>query len=231
MSQGTVLITGSSKGLGRALALIFSKKGYSLVLHGRNKRDLEELKGQVTKNKVECTLVTGDLVEKKTIEQLAKVAQEKKIDILINNAAIMSKASVENIDDAEADLVLATNLASVIKLTRRIYTYFLTKGKGMIIQINSTGGLDTSSEHGVYAASKYGLKGFTDSLRIEARPQGIRVLGVYPGGMKTTFHNRAGGKKDVDKAMDVDEVADIIFNAVGYDTVHVKEIVIERMYR
>ncbi|MBM3233416.1 MAG: SDR family oxidoreductase [Candidatus Liptonbacteria bacterium] len=231
MSKGTVLITGSSKGLGRALALKFSKNNYSLILHGRNKGDLESVKKEVCKSGVECIVLAGDLKENKTIVRLAELVEQKEIDILINNAAIMSKALVEKIEDSEVDEVINSNLMSVIKLTKRIYSYFLTKKSGMIIQINSTGGLDTSIEHGVYAASKYGLKGFTDALRIEARPRGIRVLGVYPGGMRTTFHNRVGGKKDSDKAMDVEEVAEIIFNLVGYDSVHVKDIVLERMYR
>ena len=101
----------------------------------------------------------------------------------------------------------------------------------MIININSTGGIGSSEEHGLYSASKWGLRGFTDCMRKEAKKNNIRVLGVYPAGMWTTFHDRIGGRKNIEKTMKTEEVAEIIYNLVGYDSVHIDEIRLDRMYR
>lgn len=231
MAKETVLITGSSKGLGRSLALQFSKKGYNVIIHGRNKDDLEKVKEEVVSNDVSCDIVVGDISDIKTINQLAKIAKEKNISILINNAAIMSRDFVQDLKDKEIDEVLNINLSSIIKLTTRIYTFLLEKKSGMIININSTAGIGPSEKHALYSASKYGLKGFTDCLRIEAKKNNVRVLGVYPAGMWTTFHERAGGRKGIEKTMKTEEVAEIIFNLVGYDSVHINEIMLDRMYR
>jgi short-subunit dehydrogenase len=231
MSDKSVLITGSSKGLGKSLALLFSKKGYNIIIHGRNKKDLELVRTQVLKNKVSCDIVMGDLTGLKTIDALAKIAQKKGISILINNAAIMHRGNVESLTDKETDEVLNVNLASIIKLTKRIYSFFLKEKLGMIININSTAGQFASKEHALYCSSKYGLKGFTDALRLDAKPNNIRVLGVYPAGMWTTFHDRAGGRKNIERTMKTEEVAQIIFDLVGYDSVHIDEISLNRMYR
>ena len=230
MVKETILITGSSKGLGKALALKFSKEKYNIILHGRSKEDLDIVKKEILKNKVSCDVVIGDISDINTIENLKEIARNKRISILINNAAIMSNGLVENIKDNEVDEVLNINLAAIIKLTRQVYSYFLEKKSGMIINILSTGALNSSEQHSLYCASKYGLRGFTDCLRIEAKQKNIRVLGVYPAGMWTTFHNRVGGKKDITQTMKTEEVANIIFNLVGYGSVHISEILLERMY-
>jgi len=149
----TVLITGSSKGLGKSLALVFSKNNYNIILHGRDKKALEDVKKLVIANNVECDIVIGDLTDIKTIEDLSKVAKEKDISILINNAGILSKGSVEDLKDEEIDKVLEVNLGSVIKLTRRIYNHFLKKKSGMIINIISTAGYNPDEELSIYTIS------------------------------------------------------------------------------
>ena len=85
MVRKTVLITGSSKGLGRALALHFSKNNYNIIIHGRNRKDLENVKEEVLKNNVDCNVIIGDVSDIKTIEELAKTAKIKDISVLVNN--------------------------------------------------------------------------------------------------------------------------------------------------
>lgn len=230
MAKKTVLITGSNRGLGKSLAQIFSEKGYDIILHGRKKKELNQVKKEVLKNNVSCKIVSGDISKRKTINELAKVAKKEDLDILINNAGIMSQDFLPEIKDEEIEKVLEVNLSSIIKLTKRIYSFFSKKKSGMIININSTAGMKPSEKRTLYSASKYGLKGFTDCLRLEAKKNNIRVLSVHPGGMQTRFFDRVGGK-DVKKAIKTEEVAEIIFNLVGYDSAHIDEIVIDRMYR
>ena len=134
MVRKTVLITGSSKGLGRALALHFSKNNYNIIIHGRNRKDLENVKEEVLKNNVDCNVIMGDVSDIKTIEELAKTAKIKDISVLVNNIGIASKGLLQDVNDKEIDEVLNVNLLSIMKLTARIYPFFVSKKSGTIYQ-------------------------------------------------------------------------------------------------
>ncbi len=228
MDRKTVLITGSSKGLGRALALQFSKNGCDIIIHGRNRKDLENVKEEVLKNNVYCNVVIGDVTSVKTIEELAKIAKIKDIFVLINNVGIASKSLLQEVNDKEIDEVINVNLLSIMKLTARIYRFFVSKKSGIIININSTGGISCSEDGIIYCTSKHGLKGFTDSLRINAKKNNIKVVGVYPAGMWTTFHNKVGGRKNIETTMKPEEIAEIIFDTVKHNSVHPDELLLTR---
>lgn len=228
MVDKTVLITGSSKGLGKALALQFSKEGYNVIVHGRNKADLEKTREEVLKYNVECDIVAGDVSDIQTIDKLFYTAKEKDISVLINNVGIASKGLLQDVDDNEIDEVISVNLLSIMKLTSRVYSYFVSKKYGTIININSTAGMGSSEDGVVYCTSKHGLKGFTDSLRINAKKNNIKVVGVYPAGIWTTFHGRVGGRKNIETTMKPDELAEIIYDAVKHESVHPDELLLTR---
>ena len=227
MKRETALITGSSKGLGENLALNFSKNNYNVILHGRNEQKLEKVKNEILKNKVECYMVSGDIRLDKTLNELTKIAKEKDLSILINNAGIDLESPFQNLSESRLEEVLYTNLISPIKLINQIYPFFLEKKSGTIININSIDGFKAKPLRSIYCASKYGLKGFTDSLRFEAKKNNIRVIGVYPSGMNTDMAKAAG--LNVDKCMNTDEVAEIILSCCkSYSSASVDELVINR---
>ena len=199
----TVLITGSSKGLGEALALEFAKNGYNIILNGRNKKELENVKNKILKKHVKCYSVCGDIRATKTINNLYKVAKSKTISILINNAGIGFKYSLESVTDKQINETIDTNLLSLIKLTKKIYTFFLKKREGTIININSISGLENQELRSIYCASKWGLRGFTDTLKLEAKKNNIGIIGVYPSRIKT--------KPEYTFGMDVSYVAKVIY--------------------
>jgi len=210
--MATVLITGSSKGLGKALALVFSKNGYNIILHGKDegdKENLEEIKEQILKNNVQCDAVSGDLTLNESIEKISRLALEKDISILINNAGINYPESFENLDIKELEKVINVNLIAPIKLTKKIYPLFLQKKSGTIININSVAGLKVQGEGRTsYSTSKFGLRAFTEALRNESKKHNIRIIGVYPEGMNTDGYL---GKFDKEKCMKPEEVAEIIY--------------------
>jgi len=226
MKSESVLITGSSKGLGEELALLFASNNHDVVLHGRNRDDLARVKEKVSKAGVNCYIVYGDLRLDKTIEELYELAREKDVSVLVNNAGVdlkLQKAGPElklplnEIDDEQIDEILMTNLIAPIKLTRRLYSLFLDKGHGTIININSLSGLESHYLRSIYGASKWGLRGFTDSLRLEAEKNKVRVLGVYPSRIKTKAYFASG--------METREVARKIYAA--YKNISIKEIIID----
>jgi short-subunit dehydrogenase len=195
MNRECVLITGSSRGLGKQLALVFARNNHDIILHGRDKKRLAEVREEVVKSGVDCFTCAGDLKQGKTIDALCKLAREKDVTVLINNAGTslrskdaeeldlklpLEETSTEQIDD-----ILMTNLLAPIKLTKGIYPLLLEKKRGTIININSRLGREPRELNGIYCASKWGLRGFTDSLRREAGKRGIRVMGIYPGRIKT----------------------------------------------
>lgn len=229
MKNRTVLITGSSKGLGESLAIIFAKNNYDIILHGRNKERLEMIKEKIIEGNggSYCYIIEGDIKSDETIKKLSEKAIQEDISILINNAAVSTAKRLEDLTIREMEDNLATNLIAPIKLTKAIYPLFLNKKSGTIININSIDGKNAKPLLTEYCASKFGLKGFTDSLRFEAKDNNIRVIGVHLGGMQTEMYT--GGKENFEKCMNPSEVAQLIYDlSKTYPTSGVDEVVINR---
>jgi len=186
MKKNCALITGSANGLGKELALVFTKNGFNTVLSDIDKDNLEIIKNEILKNNVECDLVVGDLKSDKVIKKLEGLSREKNVNLLINNAGLHCPyLSFEKISDKKIEEILITNLIAPIKLSKRIYNIFLEQGSGTIININSLLGIKHHRLRTVYSASKWGLRGFSDSLKIEANENNIRVIDIYPSRIKT----------------------------------------------
>jgi 3-oxoacyl-[acyl-carrier protein] reductase len=181
----TVLITGSSRGLGKKLALVFASHNYNIILHARTKEHLKEVKEEILSKGADYFIVTGDLRRDSTINKLAEVIKEKNSSVLINNAAIvrsgfpLAQLSFDRIEET-----IKTNLVAPIKLCQKIYPIF-KKRKGTIININTLVGLGIKKFRSLHSASKWGLRGFTNSLGLEAKDDNIRVISVYLSKVKT----------------------------------------------
>ncbi|MEK6924866.1 MAG: SDR family NAD(P)-dependent oxidoreductase [Nanoarchaeota archaeon] len=182
----SVLITGSSRGLGKQLALVFGSAGYKVIIHGREETEINKTRDELEKLNINYDLVLGDLTKGSTMLSLERAAIDNKISVLINNAAVLcSGLAFEELSEMQQDEILQTNLIAPIKLTGRIYKLFLQKGKGSIINISSLSALEPQKKRTLYSASKWGLRGFTDVLRLEAEERGITVIGVYASRIKT----------------------------------------------
>ena len=119
----TVLITGSSRGLGKELAFVFAEKGFNIILHGRDEKSLKSVKEEIiNKNKkINCYTFNGDLRLQKILESLYEFAKSKKTSILINNAGIGSQTDLKNTSDEEIEEILTVNLNAPIKLSKKFY--------------------------------------------------------------------------------------------------------------
>ena len=226
MKDESVLITGSSRGLGAELALVFARNNHAIILHGRDKEDLARVEEKVSASGVNCYVVAGDLRLDKTIEALYKMAAKTDVSVLINNAGVDLtpddaglgvKLPLNEIGNEQIDEILTVNLLAPIKLTRRLYPLFLNKGHGTIININSLLGLEPRELSSIYCASKWGLRGFTDSFRLEAAKHNVRVIGVYLSRIKTRAYFPFG--------MEPQEVARKIY--VAYRNTNINEIILD----
>ena len=191
MTQDTnkcVLVTASSKGLGKAIAKEFAFNGYDIVLHGRDETRVYDTQFEINHkivNDIMCESVIGDLRSDDTIQKLYDVSKGQ-ISVLVNNAAIPCYGlPLDEMNEDQMWDSLETNLVAPIKLTHKIYPLLKEQGYGSIININSIVGKEPKKFRSVHSAAKWGLKGFSKSLRIEAKENGIKVINVYPTQIKT----------------------------------------------
>ena len=198
-----VLITGSSSGIGAATAYRFAKANYRIVITYRGDKSAGEyvLKTCLEKGAPEVLLahldVTNDESIGKLIEQITK--KFTKVDVLINNAGRLVAKPISEIKPEEIDAVIRTNLTGLIKLTRACLP-FLNRS---LINIGSTAGLQGFKDHTIYAATKFGVRGFSQSIAAE-RPD-LLVYAVNPGLTATKMTDWRGIKPE--------RVSEIIFRA------------------
>ena len=210
-----ILITGASKGLGREMALLFAEAGGNLILTARSADLLEQVAGKVRDLGVQCVTVVGDLCDGAVLDRVKALCLDKQIDILVNNAGIVDITPLEDVSDQRVADVIAINLLVPIQLTKAVIGMFKQRKAGIIVNINSAGGKRPVPDHTIYCASKYGLNGFVESLKIEVKSLGIRILNVCPGKMATNLFAAAGRDMDTAAFIPPREVAEGVLYLLG----------------
>jgi 3-oxoacyl-[acyl-carrier protein] reductase len=184
------LVTASSKGLGKVIAKEFINQDYRVILHGRDENKLLTTREELGSNVIDA--IIGDLRSDDVIEKLYE-ASKGQISVLVNNAAIPCYGLP--LDEMNEDQVwesLSTNLVAPIKLTQKIYPLLKQQGYGSIININSIVGKEPKKFRSVHSATKWGLKGFTKSLREEAHEHNVQLINIYPTQIKTVKEHTFG---------------------------------------
>lgn len=182
------VISGATKGLGKAIALALAQQGYSLALTARNSSDLDKLNDEISRNfNVDVFSFTADLSDKtQTLEFANKILKKyKSIDVLINN---VGRYDVDRITDENVDFefMMKVNLNSAYYLSKNISANMCQNNKGHIFNICSVLSFSTRANAASYTISKHALKGFNDVLREEMREYGVKVTAIYPGSINTT---------------------------------------------
>ena len=184
------LVTASSKGLGKAIAKEFINQDYRVILHGRDENKLLATREELESNVIDT--VVGDLRSDDVIKKLYE-ASKGQISVLVNNAAIPCYGlPLDEMNEDQMWESLETNLVSPIKLTQKIYPLLKKQGYGSIININSIVGKEPKKFRSVHSATKWGLKGFTKSLRIEAHEHNVQLINIYPTQIKTVKEHTFG---------------------------------------
>jgi hypothetical protein len=205
LKDKNVLITGASSGIGKALAFECAKRGTNLCIGARRLEKLLEIKKEIEERySVKVIVVKLDVTDVKSVKYFVGAALENldSIDILVNNAGVGLNAPVELTEERDYDYVMNINVKGVYLVTKEIVPIMKQQYKGIIVNISSLGGYIGMPLYSVYSASKFAIRGFTESWRMELRRYNIKVIGVYPGVIPTEFQEktrRYGNIKKSDK--------------------------------
>ena len=222
----TALITGSSKGLGRCLALEFAAHGYNIILHGRDVKRLTKIHKTILKKGRLCKVVPGDINSFDTKQALLIAAHSMKADVLINNAAIYSNRPAHMMAKLSMETIINTNLTAQMYLMSGMFMEFQRRKGGLIININSIAGKRPSFNEAVYCASKHGLRGFSESIRFTAMEYDIKVMDIYLGAMQTDM---VRGRVGFERFIDPSEAAALIYSLTEpYKSLTIREVEIGR---
>jgi NAD(P)-dependent dehydrogenase (short-subunit alcohol dehydrogenase family) len=188
-----VMITGASKGLGRALTLAFAKKSAKLILCARNEQQLNEVALEAKALGAEVLHIVANIANAKEVECLVGTAESHfgKIDVLINNASILGPSPMPYLlDYPEEDFteVLQVNTVGMFLVTRRVIASMLLHNQGSIINLTSEAGNVGYAGWGAYGISKFAVEGLTQIWADEVSETAVRVNMVDPGEMNTSMH-------------------------------------------
>jgi len=185
-----VLITGASSGFGEDAARLFAKEGCKVILAARRLERLQALAEEIQHMGGDAVAIPVDINERAEIKIMVQTALDiyKQIDILFNNAGFGAMDWFENLQpQRHMETLVRVNLTGTMLVTRTVLPDMLRRRSGHIINMASVAGLIASPLLTTYSASKYGVRAFTDALRREVAPFGIKVSGIYPGPAETEF--------------------------------------------
>jgi short-subunit dehydrogenase len=196
----TVLVTGATAGIGKYLALDLAKRGHRVIATGRSVSALAKLAEEARGLGVSLATVVLDVTDRGTLKSavvaVRALTATHGIDVLVNNAGYGQGGPVLELDDDTVRKQFETNVFGLLAVTRAFVPEMRRRGEGWIVNVSSIGGRVTFPFFGAYHASKYALEAFSDAMRAELRPFGIRVVVVEPGPITSSFSETAFGSLD-----------------------------------
>lgn len=215
MKNRVIVITGGSRGLGKELARLLSSKGNTVVICARDKNELEK-----SASEVGATAFVADVTKKEDMKALADFAVSSfgRIDIWINNAGIwMPHSKFVDMSMEKVRTLFEVNTFGALYGSQSALAQMEKQEEGTLVNIISVSGLSARPLSSGYAASKWAVRGFTDSICEEYKDTSINVVGVYPGCMKTNLFDEAK-PGDFDEYMTVESVAEKIVENLEKET-------------
>jgi len=192
------LITGASRGIGRASALALAREGATVVGVARTKADLDDLCRTIESAGGACASFVADVTQSKDVAAAVSGTVERlgRIDILVNNAGIGGYRPFLEWSEADYDKIMATNAKSTWLFCKEVIPHMLKAGGGNIVNVASVAGLQGYPNEGIYCASKFAQIALTQSLDREFYQRNIKVSAICPGGVETFFALGDGRTED-----------------------------------
>ncbi|SNR49937.1 MULTISPECIES: SDR family oxidoreductase [Hymenobacter] len=196
LTDQVAIVTGASRGIGRAIALLLALQGAKVVAVARSAEELEELNA-----KTHGLAIPADVSAEEDAQHIINetLSQYGRLDILVCNAGVGSFNLLENFEAAEWDRIFDINVKGTFLLCKAAVPHFKAQGRGHIVGIASDVAKRTFEHGTVYGASKYAQDAMLGSLRKELRPHGVKVSTIYPGLVDTYFNDSKPGAADSEK--------------------------------
>jgi short-subunit dehydrogenase len=225
-----IVVTGGTKGIGRAVIEKFASAGFDIVTCARNKQDLDDLKKSLEKQhaSVKVIIHQTDMSDKAQVNRFcsAILKLERPVDVLVNNAGYFAPGEITTEPDGTLEGMIEGNLYSAYYATRGIVQNMKDLKQGHIFNICSIASIKAYSNGGSYAISKFAMLGFSKCLREELKAFGIRVTAVMPGATKTASWE--GVNLPDERFMPIEDVAETIYAAYTLSSRSVVEEIILR---
>src|SRR6185436_68941 len=209
LKNGVAIVTGASRGIGRAIAEALAREGIKLVLNSLTPARLDETVQALRAQGSEVEAVAGDVGDEAVVQRLVETAIGRygRLDVAVNNAGLGARGPLESMDAAEFDRVYRTNVRGPFLLMRAAIPALKKNGGGTLVSIASLAGLNPVPRRAAYAASKWALIGLSRSVLEEVRRDGIRVIILEPGSTLTEFGHDAAKMAHAEKLVRPEDVA------------------------
>ncbi|MBE7652934.1 MULTISPECIES: 3-ketoacyl-ACP reductase [Tenacibaculum] len=213
LTNKKAIITGGSRGLGKATAIAFAQKGIHVAITGRNEKRLQETVAELKSYGIDAIYTVFDVGN---YEQVQKGIKEiidtfKTVDILVNNAGIAAFGTFNEMKVSDWSQIIQTNLMGMYYVTKEVLPYLIEKNQGDIINIASTAGLSGNATTSAYSASKFAVIGMSESLMKEVRKNNIRVCTLTPSTIASDMSLELGiTDGNVEKVLQPEDFAELI---------------------
>lgn len=208
-----IVITGASKGIGKALAIKFTREGHHVAVCSRNIDNLKALETELKRinSKTDIIIKTCDVSKKEDLKAFADeiLSRWSKIDVLINNAGIFVQGAIMDENEENLPFMIETNLYSAYRFTKYLLPNMLKNQSGYIFNMCSIASFQAYPNGGSYAISKFGLLGFSKCLREELKPYNIKVSAVMPGATYTDSWKSSGIQEE--RFIPIEDVVNMIY--------------------
>lgn len=213
------LVTGASRGIGRATARLLAENGADVVITARTEEDLQTLAAEIEDLGRRALAVPADVSQETDVDRLQEQALNAfgGVDILVNNAGVGKYGPLSALSVEDYDWMMDNNMRSSFLCTRAFLPQMLEREQGWIVFVGSVAGLKGLPNESVYNASKFAQHGFAQSLDYETRERGVKVTYVAPGGVHTHFAfgtGRTEGHPMLDEMMEPETVSSAVLFAV-----------------
>lgn len=223
------IVTGSGRGIGRAIAMSFAKEGASIAVVARTVSEIESAAKEIRDVGANAIPVKADVSVEDEVEAMTdRVIKEfGRVDILVNNAGYAKHAYIQDISNELWDWTMNVNLRGIMLCTRSVYKHMMDQRSGYIINISSGAGKHGGEMYATYSTSKFGVIGFTQSLAAEGRQYGIKASVICPGPVATRMRAGNHPDDDISKLMQPEDIADVaLFLVTQPKRTYIGEIVV-----
>jgi len=210
----SILVTGGTKGIGKAIIIRFAAQGFDIFTCSRNAKELSSLKSEIEESYPEISVYVkqADLSKKEEVEKFASFVKKEGIpEVMVNNTGVFLPGAIHDEPEGNFELMMETNLFSAYYLTRAFAKEMMERKSGHIFSMGSIAGTTAYPNGGSYAVSKWAMLGMTKCLREELKPHQVKVTSILPGATYTASWE--GVDLPLERFMKAEDVAECVWSA------------------